>query len=51
MMERESGTEAAEVRCAAVCVRREFQSPIRSGVLGFRFDIGGLEMVDVRFPP
>ena len=42
---------AAEVRCAALCVRRGSDLPIRPDVVGFRCDIGDGGIVDVLTPP
>ena len=42
---------AGEVRCAALCVRRGRELPVRPAVVGFRCDVGGGSIVDVRIPP
>ena len=42
---------AAEVRCAALCVRRGRELPVRSDIVGFRCDVGEGRIVDVRIPP
>jgi pyrimidine operon attenuation protein/uracil phosphoribosyltransferase len=42
---------ASEVRCAALCVRRGNELPIRPEIVGFHCDIGQGGIVDVRVPP
>lgn len=42
---------ATEVHCAALCVRRGTELPIRPAVVGFRCDVGAGGIVDVRIPP